>query len=89
MKIWPAKTTMGIFAGALALASLGIAPLATAGEVEIVDVQVNARGGDSFNFSVTLRHADAGWDHYANKWDVRTIDGTVLGTRALAHPHVN
>ncbi|MHA1546059.1 MAG: hypothetical protein ACTSUY_06505, partial [Alphaproteobacteria bacterium] len=37
----------------------------------------------------TLRHADAGWDHYANKWDVRTIDGTVLGTRALAHPHVN
>ena len=39
-------------------------------------------------FSVTLSHADTGWDHYADGWEVRTPDGTVLGRRTLHHPHV-
>jgi len=34
-----------------------------------------------------MRHADAGWDHYADKWQVIGPDGTVLGERVLAHPH--
>lgn len=40
-------------------------------------------------FSVTLTHPDTGWDHYADGWRVEDADGTVLGLRVLAHPHVN
>ncbi|MBU2994319.1 hypothetical protein Q4555_06910 [Octadecabacter sp. 1_MG-2023] len=40
-------------------------------------------------FDVTLSHPDTGWDHYADGWRVELADGTVLGTRALAHPHVD
>ena len=90
MAIRAHKFTSQTFAGALLLlAGLGAAPQAMAGEVEIVDVQVNNAGANTFGFSVALRHADTGWDHYANKWDVRAPDGTVLGTRVLVHPHVN
>lgn len=39
--------------------------------------------------SVTLQHADTGWDHYADGWRVVTADGKVLGHRTLYHPHVN
>ena len=34
-----------------------------------------------------MQHADEGWDHYADAWDVVAPDGTVLGTRTLLHPH--
>lgn len=39
--------------------------------------------------SVTLSHPDSGWDHYADGWEVLTADGTRLGLRELAHPHVD
>lgn len=38
--------------------------------------------------SVTLSHPDTGWEHYANGWSVLTPDGTQIGIRPLAHPHV-
>jgi len=60
-----------------------------AGEVDVVDVRVTAEGGGSYRFDVTLRHADEGWDHYADRWDVVAPDGTVLGSRTLYHPHVD
>ncbi len=60
-----------------------------AGEADVVDVSVQQSGKNKYSFSVTLRHADEGWDHYANKWDVVAPDGTVLGTRVLYHPHVD
>ena len=40
-------------------------------------------------FTVTVRHADEGWQHYANAWEVVAPDGTVLATRVLEHPHVD
>ncbi|SLN56077.1 hypothetical protein [Pseudooctadecabacter jejudonensis] len=40
-------------------------------------------------FNVTLSHGDTGWDDYADGWRVELADGTVLGTRTLAHPHVD
>lgn len=40
-------------------------------------------------FDVTLRHADTGWDDYADGWRVELADGTILGTRVLGHPHVS
>ena len=63
--------------------------MAAAGEVDVVDVAVQHAGADRFNFDVTLQHADTGWDHYANRWEIVAPDGTVLGTRTLYHPHVD
>ena len=51
---------------------------------------VEARGGAAgWSFSVTLSHPDTGWDHYADGWQILDADGTVLGHRMLAHPHVH
>lgn len=73
---------------ALALA-LGLsAGTATAGPVEIVDVVARQSGG-TWTFNVTVTHADTGWDHYADGWQVVDADGAELGMRVLAHPHVN
>lgn len=58
-----------------------------AGETDVVKVKVQCSHACTFN--VTLKHADSGWDHYADKWEVLAPDGTVLGTRVLYHPHVN
>lgn len=54
--------------------------------VEQVQAQ---KTGATWAFSVTLRHADTGWDHYADGWGIYLPDGTELGYRVLAHPHVN
>ena len=43
--------------------------------------------GATATVSATVRSADTGWDKYADAWEVRTLDGTVLGVRELAHPH--
>ncbi|MCW8885512.1 MAG: hypothetical protein OQK12_09695 [Motiliproteus sp.] len=59
-----------------------------AGAVEVVKVTAHCQAG-SCRFDVTLLHQDEGWEHYANEWQVQTLDGDVLGTRTLFHPHVN
>ena len=62
--------------------------LSVADEVEIVKATA-AKSSGSWRFDVTLKHADTGWQHYANKWEIVTADGKVLGTRVLYHPHVD
>ncbi|MCR8549032.1 hypothetical protein M4578_14430 [Salipiger sp. P9] len=42
---------------------------------------------DGWRISVTLRHPDTGWAHYADGWRIEAEDGTILGTRVLTHPH--
>ena len=71
---------------AAAILAASIATIATAGEVEIVVAQARRLADGPYRFSVTLRHADSGWDHYADKWDVVAPDGKVLGARVLLHP---
>jgi hypothetical protein len=61
---------------------------AVSGEPEVVGVEVTCSGQHDCNFSVTLRHADAGWNHYADRWEVVTPNGELLATRTLLHPHV-
>ena len=61
----------------------------SAGEADVVKVNVVMAGERTYRFDVTLRHDDTGWDHYADKWEVVLLDGAVLGTRKLLHPHVN
>lgn len=60
---------------------------AHADPAEIVGVEATP-GGDSWRFSVTLAHGDTGWDDYADGWRVELADGTIVGERPLAHPHV-
>ena len=60
-----------------------------AGEADVVDVQASKTSSATYSFDVTVQHADTGWDHYADKWEVLGPDGKVLGTRVLMHPHVN
>ena len=38
---------------------------------------------------MTVKHADTGWDHYANRFEIVAADDTVLATRILRHPHVD
>ena len=64
-----------------------LSPALHAGDVSILDVRVECPS--SCTFSVTLEHADEGWNHYADQWDVVTPDGKLLKSRVLYHPHEN
>lgn len=61
---------------------------AAAGEADVVSAVATQEAAGTWRFDVTVAHADEGWDHYADQWDVLAPDGTVLGTRVLFHPHV-
>tara|TARA_R110002020_G_scaffold59497_3_gene162181 strand:+ start:2074 stop:2451 length:378 start_codon:yes stop_codon:yes gene_type:complete len=66
------------------------APLAVqAGEADVLEVAVTPDGQGVYRFDVTVRHADEGWDHYADRFEVVAPDGAVLGVRKLLHPHVD
>lgn len=55
--------------------------------MDVKVLHMKKSGPNIYRFRVTVRHADTGWDHYANSWDVVSPDGAVLGTRVLHHPH--
>lgn len=69
------------------LMALILPVVAQAGEADVIDARAQQSLNGTWRFSVTVRHADQGWDHYADAWDVLAPDGTVLGTRTLLHPH--
>jgi len=69
------------------VATAGASSLCEAGEADVVGVKIIKEGSGTFRFDVTVKHADAGWQHFANRWDVVDPDGKVLGSRTLAHPH--
>ena len=73
--------TVLIFLSILVINTVG------AGEADVLKVEVERTGDNTFYFEVTVVHNDEGWDHYANKWDVVAPDGAVLATRVLHHPH--
>lgn len=70
-------------------ATLSLTTLAQAGDAAITKVVIEPAGNGMYQVSVTLQHADTGWDHYANRWDVLDEAGNLLGSRELLHPHVN
>jgi len=78
-----------VTASVLFLGCVFAAQSAWAGEADVIDVQVRPSSGGSYRFDVTVAHADAGWDHYADAFEIVSPDGTILGTRVLAHPHVS
>lgn len=82
--MWTHMLKRFVMAGALAL----VATPVFAGPTSVLDATVIANADGSYSFSATLTHRDEGWKHYANKWEVVTPDGKVIGTRTLFHPHV-
>lgn len=73
----------------LLLGAALFAPPLQAGQADVLQATIERTAPGTFTISVTVRHDDSGWDHYANRWEVLGAKGEVLGTRVLAHPHVN
>ena len=73
----------------MVLSITAVPTLGQAGEADVVSASARQTGPGIYSFDVTVAHADEGWDHYADAWDVLAPDGTVLGTRTLYHPHVD
>ena len=74
---------------AAAVGLLTLVGVASAGEADVVGGKITALGDNRYRIDATVLHADEGWDHYADRWDVLAADGRVLGSRELAHPHEN
>ncbi len=73
----------------ICVATLSASSFVFAGEADVLDVKITKTDADMYRFSVTVKHADAGWDHYADRWDILDAQGNILGTRVLMHPHDN
>jgi hypothetical protein len=72
----------GVCATLLAAAVLA-AQGARAGEADVLEVKAECKE-DKCRLLAKVRHADEGWSHYANRWEVLDMEGNVL-----THPHVN
>ena len=71
-------------------------PAGRMGDADVLYAKAVQAADGTWTFHVTVHHPDAGWDDYADGWDVLSPDGTVLKpdpdspfTRLLLHPHVN
>ncbi len=78
------RNTAAMFAFMIVLSSPATS---LAGEADVLQAKAT-RSGAKWSFSVTVQHADEGWDHFADRWEVLTLEGELLATRVLAHPHV-
>jgi hypothetical protein len=58
------------------------------GCADVVAVEIIEDGG-AFRISATVSSADTGDEKYADAWEVRSPDGSILGERVLTHPHVD
>ncbi len=63
--------------------------LSWAGKANVIAGQARCDVGLVCQFTVTVQHADEGWEHYADLWEVLSMNGKVLGTRKLVHPHLH
>lgn len=62
---------------------------AYANDVQILAAEFQNSGALSWSVSITLKHNDTGWKHYADNWRIVDNKGNILGNRVLMHPHVN
>lgn len=72
---------------AAAFAAAGWALPVPAGEADVVAVEFSVGADGRFSFDVTVAHADDGWSHYADRFEILDLEGNLLGTRVLLHPH--
>ncbi len=74
----------GLICGSVLLAGAAIA-----GEADVIDVKVARARDGTYNFDVTIKSNDKGWEYYCDAFEVLSADGKVLGTRVLLHPHAD
>ncbi|MES9900196.1 MAG: hypothetical protein ABW148_14410 [Sedimenticola sp.] len=60
-----------------------------AGQADVLKLTAEKTGRHSYRFDVTVRHADSGWSHYADRWEILGPEDKVLAVRVLHHPHVD
>ncbi len=70
----------------IALLALTQGP-ATGTEADVLDVALKRLPDGRYEADVTLRHADQGWQHFADRWEILDPGGNILATRVLRHPH--
>ncbi len=63
------RKTLAVAALLSGLAAVPMTAPAWAGEADVLRAEALAEGGGAWRFRVTVAHDDAGWDHYADKWD--------------------
>mgnify|MGYP000455820182 CR=1 FL=1 len=68
-------------------AILMIAPTLSFADPPVIEQVSAERSDNGWRFDVTIRHADSGWEHYADAFRVLDMDGNELAMRPLAHPH--
>ncbi|MFK7792871.1 MAG: hypothetical protein AB8B88_09410 [Devosiaceae bacterium] len=73
---------------AFSFLALLIATPVVAGEADVIAASASQDLRGTWSISATILHADTGWEHYADRFDVLDEEGTVLGSRTLFHPHV-
>lgn len=71
---------------AAVLVAMGCGP-AWAGEADVVGAAAHRTTAGLYDFDVTIRSRDTGWDRYADQIEVLAPDGKILATRVLEHPH--
>ena len=72
------------------MAALALSTAQAMADPAVIETVTAEQRADDWHFSVTLSHADTGWDDYADGWRIVDPDsGVVYGTRTLLHPHVN
>lgn len=69
--------------------SLTVVTSAKAGEADVLKVRAKCKENNKCRFTVRVKHKDRGWNHYADRWEILSLDGEVLATRVLGHPHVD
>lgn len=87
MKIIKSATRAKLLSKAILALFITVNP-AYAGEADVVGGSITSLGDGRYRIDATVKHADTGWKHYADRWEVLDPEGQILGIRELAHPHV-
>lgn len=70
----------------VALTTLSSSP-ARAGDADVIAVRTKRTAPDVYDFAVTVRSKDTGWQRYADRLEAVGPDGAVIASRNLDHPH--
>ncbi len=58
-----------------------------AGEAHVLHVKIERLADNNITVYATVQHDDEGWKHYADRWEILDMQGNLLDTRVLMHPH--
>jgi hypothetical protein len=72
----------------LGLALFG-ATNAQAGVADVLNAEARCDAAGLCHIQVTIKHADIGWSHYADRFEILGPNDAVIATRVLRHPHVH